>query len=72
MQSLSDWLQPAGQLIWGDLLTHCPGLVVPGPLCQKVKKYWRQQIVGARQDSTYFRQISEVNISAQMRPIKKW
>jgi hypothetical protein len=28
MQSLSDWLQPAGQLIWAPFLPYCPVLVV--------------------------------------------
>jgi hypothetical protein len=25
---LSDWLQPAGQLLWGGFFPDCPGLVV--------------------------------------------
>jgi hypothetical protein len=29
MQSPSDWLQLAGQLLWADFLPHCPSLFVP-------------------------------------------
>jgi hypothetical protein len=64
VQLLSDWLQPACQLIWADFLPACHA--------KKSQNSGVNKNIGACQDFTDFYQTLEVNIYAPRRPIKKW
>ncbi len=64
-------LQPAGQLIWADYLTHCPGLVVLARHAKKSQNMGVDQNLGTAKKSLFFTVFKAVHTFATRNPIKK-
>jgi hypothetical protein len=54
MQSLSDKLQLASQLLWADFLPHCPGLVIPARHAKKSQNIGVNKMLASAKISLIF------------------